>query len=253
MGNGVSFEDAIRQAANILRGAKRAVAFTGAGISTPSGIPDFRSSGTGAWVKVDPMRVASMTAFRHHPKDFFDWLRPLAQKSWDANPNPAHQALADLERLGVIRAVITQNIDGLHQRAGSCNVLEVHGSMRTCTCLVCRKSFPFDIFKDVFLNGGFPTCSHCASIVKPDIVLYEEMLPMDIWEEARRVCQEADVCIVVGSSLEVTPAAGLPYIALQNGARLVINTLSETFLDDQADVLLRFDVARVLPAVRDAL
>lgn len=248
-----SFEESIQQAAALLRNSKRVVVFTGAGISTPSGIPDFRSPGTGAWTKVDPMRVASLTAFRQRPTDFFDWLRPLAKTSWDAEPNPAHLALADLERIGIIQAVITQNIDGLHQKAGSKKVLELHGSFRTCTCLVCRQNFPFESYKRTFLDGSFPTCKRCNSILKPDIVLYEELLPMDVWQESQRYCQSAEVLFVVGSSLEVTPAAGLPYEALQHGAHLVINTFSETYLDDQADILIRFDVARTVPAIRDAL
>ncbi len=243
---------AVQAVGAYLRSAQHAVVLTGAGISTPSGIPDFRSARTGLWTRDDPMQVASLTAFRHRPEVFFNWLRPLAQKMWQAQPNAAHIALAELEKAGLIQAIITQNIDGLHQQAGAQKVLELHGNAGTATCRSCRKTYPTESFRQSFLEGGIPRCPSCHSILKPDIVLYEENLPIDVWEEARWYCEQADFMLVVGSSLEVVPAAELPFWAVENHAHLVINTLSSTYLDDRADVLLPFDVTEMMPLVKKA-
>jgi NAD-dependent deacetylase len=248
--NPLAAETAIRHAADLIRNARHAVAFTGAGISTPSGIPDFRSSRTGLWKHSDPMKVASLTSFRHSPQVFFDWLRPLARQILLSEPNPAHLALAKMETAGFLKAIITQNIDGLHQRAGSRTVLEVHGSMNTLSCQNCRQTFPSQLFSESFINEGtIPHCPHCQSTLKPDIVLYEEMLPAVTWQMAANHSQQADVFLVAGSSLEVMPAAGLPYSAVENKASLIINNLSPTYLDDSASVLLPLDVAEALPAM----
>ncbi len=244
---------AIEAAAGLLRSARHAVAFTGAGISTPSGIPDFRSQNTGLWERFDPLEVASIEVFRSRPEKFYGWIRPLLQGIWAAQPNPAHIALAQLEAAGKIQAVITQNIDDLHQRAGTRNIYEVHGSLRSMTCSRCGMTYPSDQFQ-AQLKGeegdhrdGMPHCPNCGRILKPDITLYGEMLPFDIWSEAEEHCRRADLMIVAGSSLEVWPAASLPQLAVENGARLIINNLSPTYLDPQADVLLPLDVASALP------
>jgi NAD-dependent deacetylase len=247
-------EQSIQTAARYLRQARHAVAFTGAGISTPSGIPDFRSQGSGLWKKSDPMKVASLTSFRHTPQVFFDWLRPLAQKIDQAQPNPAHLALAQLEQAGILKAVITQNIDGLHQRAGSKSVFEVHGSLGALLCGACQKEYPLEGYRAAFLQeGAIPRCPHCQRTLKPGIVLFEEMLPADTWEAAERHCEKADVVLVVGSSLEVMPAASLPMSAVEHGAALLINNFTPTFLDRQAAVLLPGDVAEVLPQIVQSL
>lgn len=244
------FEDLIARAQSILRAARYAVAFTGAGISTPSGIPDFRSKGSGMWERYNPMETASLTTFRNDPKRFWDWKRPLMLTSWQAQPNPAHQALAQLETAGILKAVITQNIDGLHQRAGAKTVLELHGSIETMTCPRCQKNFRSIDFKPVLeLQNGIPTCPDDDTILKPDVVLFEEALPQDTWRLAQQHAQAADVLLIVGSSLEVYPAAYLPEMALENGARTIIANLSSTFLDPHAAVLLPFDVALSLPAM----
>jgi NAD-dependent deacetylase len=245
-------EHAIQKAADLLRSARHAVVLTGAGISTPSGIPDFRSQKTGLWTHDDPMQVASLSAFKYRPEAFFNWLRPLAEKIWLAQPNPAHIGLAQLEAVGLLKAIITQNIDGLHQEAGSKTVLEVHGSTRTASCARCQKTYPSAIYRQSFLDGGLPRCPVCNTILKPDIVLFEEMLPADIWEQAARHCEQADVMLVVGSSLEVTPAASLPRLALDHGASLIINTISPTYLDDEAEILLPYNVAEMIPLIRKA-
>jgi NAD-dependent deacetylase len=247
-------EQAIQSAAQYLRNARHAVAFTGAGISTPSGIPDFRSQGTGLWEKSDPMKVASLSSFRHTPQVFFEWLRPLAQQIDQSQPNPAHLALARLEQAGILKAVITQNIDGLHQRAGSQTVLEVHGSLTTLSCGVCRKTYPLEDFRLAFLQDGvIPHCPKCHHILKPDIVLFEEMLPAETWQTAQDHCEQADVILIAGSSLEVMPAASLPLVAAEHGAAILINNFTPTFLDEQAAVLLTADVAETLPRIQQSL
>ena len=248
--NLISKSESIQKAAELIRKSQSIVVFTGAGISTPSGIPDFRSSRTGLWTQNDPFQVASLSAFRYRPQVFFNWLRPLAEKMWDAHPNPAHIALADLEKAGYIHALITQNIDGLHQKAGSQNVIEVHGSAKRFNCLKCKKSFPSEEYIESFIrHAHIPHCPFCDQILKPEIVLYEEMLPIDAWSSAESYCEKADLILVVGSSLEVIPAANLPYDALRNGARMIINTISSTHLDRYADVLLPYDVISTLPEI----
>jgi NAD-dependent deacetylase len=244
-------ESALEKAAGMLRSARHAVAFTGAGISTPSGIPDFRSQGSGLWEKFDPMEVASLRVFQTHPERFYDWLRPLLQGIWAARPNPAHLALAQLETAGILKAVITQNIDDLHQQGGSASVYEVHGSLRGMTCPRCRSSRPSFDFRQALEPGpsgdGLPHCPDCGQVLKPDITLFGEMLPAEAWAKAEQHCQQADVMLVIGSSLEVWPAAALPEMAVEHGAKLIINNLSATHLDGHAHALLQFDVAETLP------
>lgn len=242
--------DTIQRAADLILNSSSVVIFTGAGISTPSGIPDFRSANSGLWTRSNPMEVASLSAFHYHPEKFFNWLQPLASDILKASPNCAHFGLVEMEEAGFIKAVITQNIDGLHQQAGSKEVIELHGSMTKLECQKCREIFPAEEFLVSFIsNGTIPTCFRCARVLKPGIVLFEEMLPYDAWTKAVQYSQKADLFIVIGSSLEVSPAASLPMEALRSGARLIINTLSSTPLDAYADVVLHQDVAVVIPAI----
>ncbi len=243
-------EFAAQKAAQLIQNATFPVVLTGAGISTPSGIPDFRSAKSGLWSKNNPMEVASYTAFRYYPEKFFNWLRPLAKEIWNASPNPAHKALSALEARGIIKAIITQNIDGLHQRAGSKNVIEVHGSMESLSCQGCRRKYPSnDFYAPLIEQNQFPYCPSCNRILKPDIILFEEQLPTNAWIDAQNYCESADLILVVGSSLEVTPAASLPLYGLDHGAKIIINTFSETYLDQRAALLLPYDVAEILPRI----
>lgn len=244
-------EDLLEKAAELLRSARHAVAFTGAGISTPSGVPDFRSQGSGLWERFDPMKVASVEVFQNHPERFYDWLRPLLQTTWNAQPNAAHDALARLETAGILKAVITQNIDDLHQRAGSKTVYEVHGSLRTLTCPHCRAVYPSSDFRQALehleADNGLPHCPSCSQILKPDIILFGETLPVDAWEQSEEHCRQADVMLVVGSSLEVYPAAALPEIAVEHRAKLIINNFTPTHLDHHAQAVFHSNVAEILP------
>jgi NAD-dependent deacetylase len=238
---------AIARAAEILHGARRVVALTGAGISRPSGIPDFRSEG-GLWTRDDPMVVASLAGFRADPRRFYSWVQPLIDTIRVALPNPAHLALAQIEREGRLTAVITQNIDGLHQRAGSHQVYELHGHIRSATCLDCEHQVPGQSLIEPVRHGKIPRCL-CGGLFKPDIVLFDELLPRGLFWLAQRAIEHCDVVLVAGTALEVAPVCELPLAGLRRGARLIIVNQSETYLDDRADVVLHEDVAEALPEI----
>ena len=238
---------ATARATEILREARRIVALTGAGISRPSGIPDFRSAG-GLWTHDDPMAVASLAGFRADPRRFYSWVQPLLDTIEVALPNRAHLALAQLERAGRLTAVITQNIDGLHQRAGSHAVYELHGHMRSATCLDCEHQVPAQPLIALVRQGTVPRCV-CGGLFKPDVVLFDELLPRGLFWLAQRAIEQCDVVLVAGTALEVAPVCELPLAALRRGARLIIVNQSETYLDARADVVLHEDVAEALPAI----
>jgi NAD-dependent deacetylase len=247
-----SVQDGIEFASELFRKAERAVVLTGAGLSTPSGIPDFRSEGTGLWSKEEPLEVASLETFRTHPEKFYAWFRPLARQIFDAQPNRAHVELANLEKAGYIRTVVTQNIDMLHQKAGSKNVIEMHGTLRTFSCAQCfqqTESLPY--LKPFVEQGKIPVCPNCGSMLKPDVILFGEQLPQKSFYEAQRACRACDLMLVAGSSLEVLPVAGLPMQALDRGAHLIIINNSSTYLDVRADMVLRGDVAEIIPAIAE--
>jgi NAD-dependent deacetylase len=240
----------IRSAADIIRGARRTVVLTGAGISTPSGIPDFRSAHGGLWEQYDPFEVASLSAFRYHPEKFFNWIKPLAQKMHQASPNSAHLALAQLEQKGFLKTIVTQNIDGLHQRAGAENVLEVHGSMEKLTCVGCYQKYAsVDFEAPYFEHGVIPLCPLCNHILKPDVVLFGEQLPVRTWLTAQDACAHCDLMLVAGSSLEVLPVAGLPMRALENGAHLIVVNNTATYIDVRADFVFPEDVTIIIPRI----
>jgi NAD-dependent deacetylase len=250
----MSNEKKILQAAMLLKNAKHAIALTGAGVSTPSGIPDFRSPGSGLWSRSDSMSIASIWGFIEHPQGFYDWVKPLAKKVINAQPNPAHGALADLEKLGILHAVITQNIDNLHQRAGSQRVLEVHGHMRDATCVRCFHMVPAPPLMEKFIEDGeLPLCPVCGGVMKPNVVLIGEMLPVRVMYEADQESKQCDVMLIIGSSLEVAPAGDLPFIAKKNGASLIVVNRASTVADSQAAVVLREDVAVALPNIVQAI
>jgi NAD-dependent deacetylase len=241
---------AIEDAAVLIRKAERAVVLTGAGISTPSGIPDFRSEGSGLWSSDEPMEVASLSTFRTAPERFFHWFQPLASQICNAQPNAAHQVLAEFERAGYVRAVITQNIDALHHKAGSKNVVEMHGTLRTVSCTNCFKQFEADAFLQPYVETGkIPQCLNCNGILKPDVILFGEQLPQSAWYEAQRAVRQCDLMIIAGSSLEVLPVARLPMQALDRGAHLIILNNTPTYLNVRADIVIMDDVATTLPEI----
>lgn len=238
----------IERALALLAQSKHAIALTGAGISTASGIPDFRSPGSGLWEKADPYQVASIFGFRRRPQDFYDWIHPLAKLTMAARPNPAHVALAQLEENGPLQGVITQNIDMLHHKAGSNKVYEVHGHMREMTCMRCYHIFDSVPFMEAFLESqSVPRCTYCEGVLKPNVILFGEQLPVRVMEKARKQTQQCDLMIVAGSSLEVAPVSDLPLKAVHHGARLIIVNFEETYADQYADVVIHADVVDVLP------
>lgn len=240
----------IEYAAELLAKARHAVVLSGAGLSTPSGIPDFRSEGTGLWSRDEPLEVASLTTFRTAPEQFFRWFHPLASQIFNAQPNPGHLTLAELEEKGRIQAIITQNIDMLHQKAGSRHVIEMHGTLRTLSCTQCYQQQGYENYLPAFLtHGTIPRCPHCGAILKPDVILFGEQLPQKAWYAAQLEARRCDLMMVVGSSLEVLPVASLPMQAIDRGAHLIIINNSITYLNVRADVVLQEDAALVLPAI----
>jgi NAD-dependent protein deacetylase/lipoamidase len=240
--------------AELIRRADSIVALTGAGISVPSGIPDFRSPGSGVWANVDPMEVAHIDAFHRDPQRFWSFYGERFQTLEDKQPNPAHQVLADLERAGLLDAVITQNIDRLHGRAGSQQVIEVHGSIASSSCLQCGGRYPIAEVRarQASQTLGVPLCD-CGEPLKPDVVLFGEMLPFAAFARAERLAAAADLLLCVGSSLEVYPVAGLPELTLGSGGKLAILTQGSTPFDRFATVRLHGDVVEELEALRAAL
>lgn len=226
---------------NKVLGSNNVVFFGGAGVSTESGIPDFRSS-NGLWnqnYRYPPEQVVSHSFFMAHPREFYDFYRSK-MLFLDARPNKAHIRLAELERNGHVKAVVTQNIDGLHQAAGSKNVLELHGSVHRNYCMECGAPYPVEF---IARSEGVPTCERCGGIVRPDVVLYEEPLKENVIRAAVAAIQSADVLICAGTSLAVYPAAG--FLEYFQGNTLAVINLSPTSLDKKADILLPAKVGEV--------
>lgn len=235
---------ALSHAARIIRESRRTIAFTGAGISVESGIPPFRGPG-GLWTRYDPSRF-EMNFFRRNPEESWSLIKRLFYDEMGrAKPNSAHHALADLEQHGLLHAVITQNIDGLHQKAGSGNVYEYHGSTRTMQCMQCRKHFPSE---SVYLERLPPTCPACGGILKPDIVFFSEPIPEDVHRLATLEARQCDLCLVVGTTGEVMPAGRIPYVAKSNGATIIeINIDESAYTYRNSDLFLQGKAARILP------
>ncbi|MFY9264612.1 MAG: NAD-dependent protein deacylase [Solirubrobacterales bacterium] len=255
MTGATSISDATRELAAAVVNARSVVVLTGAGVSVPSGIPDFRTPETGIWANVDPMEVAHIDTFRNDPERFWSFYGERFASLGDKRPNGAHEALAELERRGLIDAVVTQNIDRLHHLAGSRRLIEVHGSIETSRCLDCGETYELEWVRDRALARGIPRCTACelAPPLKPDVVLFGEMLPEEAIQSAFALAAAADVLIAVGSSLVVHPVAGLPALTLRGGGRVAIVTSGATPYDDDAFVKLDGDVERELQALLAAI
>ncbi|MEW5945659.1 MAG: NAD-dependent deacylase [bacterium] len=238
----------IDRVAMLIVESRSTVALTGAGSSTPSGIPDFRSPGTGLWEKVDPIEVATIDAFLADPEKFYRFMQPISDLIGRCEPNPAHAALAELEAMNLLKSVITQNVDNLHQKAGSRNVIELHGNGQRAHCLKCRKNYLRDELKSLAGGGVVPYC-RCGGVVKPDVVLFGEPLPYDALLQAQSDCEGCALLLVVGSSLTVAPASLLPQTAVRFGAKVVVINLQPTYMDPYAAVVINDRLEEVLPAV----
>jgi NAD-dependent deacetylase len=239
----------VESLAELVRTRGPCVVLTGAGISTESGIPDFRSP-TGIWRRYDPMEYATIDAFRASPAKVWDFYGKRLAALAEAEPNDGHRALADLERRGWVDAVITQNVDGLHARAGSRTVVEVHGSIRTASCSECGTTLSSE---DAIALLPVPGCPGCGAVLKPDVVMFGELLPELAIGRAIRLSSEAGLMLVVGSSLEVYPVAGLPLETLAAGGRLAIVNRGETQFDERADVVIDDSAGSTLTALARAL
>ena len=235
--------------AELLRGRQPCVVLTGAGISTESGIPDFRSAG-GIWERYDPFEVANIDSLRRDPARVWEFYALRLDALEQAEPNDGHRALAELEQHGWIRAIVTQNVDGLHQRAGSHDVVEVHGSLREAECLACRARVRM---ADAIASLPLPACPECGEILKPGVVMFGELLPVDAIERAQQLAAEAGLLLVVGSSLEVQPVAALPGETLAAGGVIAVVNRGGTPWDTRAEVVLNAGAGETLRAVAAAL
>ncbi len=232
------------EAAAAIRGAKCAVAVTGAGVSEESGIPTFRGTG-GIWEKYSPEEYATLEAYLVRPQHVWRFWVELAVILRDCQPNPAHVALAQLEEYGRLEAVITQNVDNLHQTAGSRNVIEYHGNARKLVCLQCHAGAPFSVEQ---APTAPPRCTRCRGVMKPDVVMFGELIPKYALYESDALAQKCDVMIVVGTSAQVYPAAGLPFTAKQHGAYIIeANTEPTEFTDTVTDAFLEGPCGTTLP------
>jgi len=238
--------------AALIRERQPCVVLTGAGVSTESGIPDFRSP-TGLWAQFDPLEFGSIDAFRRDPIKVWSFYRPRISMLTDAQPNPAHIALAELEQHGLVEAVVTQNIDLLHERAGSREVVEVHGSIRTATCPGCGARYELEQLLELLAEADAPACPVCGEIVKPDVVFFGELLPPEAIDRAYKLARAAELMLVVGSALEVYPIAGLPEETLAAGGKLAIINRGPTPYDGRANLRIDGSAGEVLPAVVAAL
>ena len=240
------------QLAQLIRAYQPCVVLTGAGISTESGIPDFRSP-SGIWTRYDPSEYATISAFRRDPEKVWEFYALRFELLQRVEPNAGHRALAELERRGLVRAVVTQNVDGLHGRAGSGEVVEVHGSIRTASCLACEACVPLAAAVEALRARGAPPCPRCGAVLKPDVVMFGELLSPEVLERAYALARDAALLLVVGSSLEVYPVAAIPEDALAAGARLAIVNQGPTPYDRRADVKIENGAGATLEAVVAAL
>jgi NAD-dependent deacetylase len=228
--------------AELIRANQPCVVLTGAGVSTESGIPDFRSA-EGIWTHYDPYVVASIDGFRESPERVWEFYGLRLDVLRDARANPAHLAIAELERRGLVQAVITQNVDRLHAAAGSRDVIEVHGSIGSAVCLSCGHGE-----EDVRPLLPLPRCAHCGAVLKPGVVMFGELLPVDAIDRAQALAESAELLLVVGTSLEVWPVAGLPGATLEHGGKLVIVNRDPTPYDRRAELVVHGSAGEVLAA-----
>ena len=234
----------VAELAALVRERQPCVVLTGAGISTESGIPDFRSP-TGIWAEIDPFEVASIDAFRRDPERVWGFYRTRIRSLLEAEPNAGHRAIAELERRGLVGAVVTQNIDTLHSRAGSREVVEVHGSIRTARCLRCQWTLDTTGVLAQLEEQPVPLCADCGEVLKPGVTLFGELLPPGVIERATELARRAGLVLVVGSTLEVWPVAGLP---LESRAFAIVNR-GPTALDEQAVVRIDGGAGETLSAL----
>ena len=242
----------VESLAELIRDAQPCVVLTGAGVSTESGIPDFRSP-SGIWAEFDPLEYGSIEAFRADPAKVWRFYAPRFSVLTEAEPNAAHRALAELQRLGLVDAVVTQNIDLLHERAGSRDVVEVHGSIRESFCPGCERRYALARVLELLAEADVPSCCACGAILKPDVVFFGELLPVEAIDRAFELARSARLLLVVGSALEVYPVAGLPYETLNAGGDVAIVNRGPTAFDSRAALKIDAGAGETLAALVDAV
>jgi NAD-dependent deacetylase len=234
-------EALINEAARIIVNSRLTLALTGAGISVESGIPDFRGAG-GLWSKYDPAEYASITAFRHNPEKVWNMLREMDTLVTQAEPNPAHIGMGELEKMGFLHCIITQNIDNLHQAGGAKNVIEYHGNSSTLSCLWCGKTYAADNKRH-----EFPPRCECQNVLKPDVIFFGEAIPPDALNKSFNLAASAQALMLVGTSAVVSPANAIPAIAKQNGAKIIEINLERTHLTDSiTDVFIQGEAGKTI-------
>ena len=239
----------VERAADLLRISRRTIALTGAGISAESGIPTFRGEG-GLWTKYDPVKVSSIETFLANPTAYWEVARERGAAALAARPNPGHMALAAMERADRLEAVLTQNTDGLHQAAGSRRVIELHGSGRTVECLDCGRREPRGDVQARLDSEMPPRCANCGGMrLKPTVVFFGESMPVAAVQESFVLAKEADVILVVGSSLVVYPAAEIPLEAVRGGAAMIVVNAEPTPFDRLATVVIHGRAGEILPEI----
>jgi NAD-dependent deacetylase len=252
-------ERSIEQVVELLKQHRSCVALTGAGLSTRSGIPDFRSPGTGLWTRIEDLtddyaKVMTLWGFSQNPEGFYQRFRFLLAIILSAEPNPAHLALAALEGGGYLQGIVTQNGDMLHQKAGSQRVIEIHGTIARATCIRCYQSNDgMSYWQRLLAEGTVPQCRHCGGVMKPDVILTGEQLPRQMVLQAKRLLQTCDLILAAGTSFAGGPIMSWVEKACEQGKRLIILNLSPTILDSLSDVVIQADVVEVLPAIVERL
>jgi len=240
----------ILTAAKIVKESISTIALTGAGISVESGIPDFRSAG-GLWTRYNPSEYAHIDGFRHNPRKIWRMIFELRDMTKNAQPNPAHIALAQLEKMGLLKAVITQNIDNLHQRAGNIKVVEFHGNSERLQCIYCGAEYPADEF---MIDDEPPHCKNCGEILKPSVIFFGEMIPQMALMESQNLASDAKVVLVIGTSAVVYPASSIPHIAKANGAYIIEFNVEKTVISPTiTDIFIQGKVGETLPEFIEAI
>jgi NAD-dependent deacetylase len=240
----------LQQAANLIKNAKHLVAFTGAGISAESGIPTFRGKG-GIWDKYDPI-ILEIDYFTRYPEKAWPHIKDMFYNVIDkAAPNPAHYVLSKWEQQGLLKTIITQNIDNLHQKAGNSRVLEFHGNTRDLVCMNCQKITPV---KDADMHQNPVTCPHCKGLLKPDFVFFGEPIPTDAYEQSLQHSLQADVYLIIGTTGIIMPASLLPYEAKKQGAKLIeINITASNYTQQVSDIFLQGKASTILQQLDEML
>jgi NAD-dependent deacetylase len=244
-----SLEEKIDKLVELILNSKKIVVLTGAGMSTESGIADFRSPGTGLWEKIDPYEYASINSYVSNPTKNLEFMLETGEAIFSARPNKGHKALTRLQKLGKLEGILTQNVDRLHQKAKTKNIVEFHGNVMEAKCLNCGTVFPITTMVNQTLQGKAPSCENCNGMLKPNAIFFGEPLESSVLAKADQMLKNCDLMIVLGSSLVVYPVAWYPQKAISIGAKLAIINIQETDMDSIADIVIHEKIGAIFPRV----